>query len=216
MGSCIGPIFNALYHDVLWLHMRWNQYRLLYGEKPERIDMLNEAAPVFFRLLQDTLWEQTLLDISRLNDPAQQGKNGKYLNLSLEQLAQSFPSDSPLKAITIERLRDVRNAAAFAVDWRNRRIAHRELNLALQRPVRPLTPGSRLKVEMALSRIDDLMNEINKHYLDSTIIFAGMDMQGDATQLLYRLRDGIQAEREMVERMRVGRPTEADINRPPI
>lgn len=216
MGATIGPVFNALYNDVQWLHTRWNQYRLLFGESSERIDMLDEAAPVFFRMLQYTLFEQTLLDIARLNDPAQHGKKGKYSNLSLEQLAQSLPEGSHIRTTTFDQLVEVRNASAFAVDWRNRRIAHRELNLALQRRVRRLSPASRQKIEVALSEIDELMNVIGVHYLDSTTAFDGVGFQGDATQLLYRLRDGIHAERQMVQRMREGRPTEDDLQyRPP-
>ncbi|WP_408068516.1 AbiU2 domain-containing protein [Vineibacter terrae] len=52
----------------LWLHVKWEEYVELYGKRQSRVDLLNEAAPLFFRIVQDALWADTLLHIARLTD----------------------------------------------------------------------------------------------------------------------------------------------------
>jgi hypothetical protein len=207
-GKELGPIYHALYNDVVWLHIRWDQHRLLYGAKPERIDLLNSAAPMFFRLLQDTLFEQTLLDISRLTEKS---KMGQYAHLTLQRLVYALPAGN-LQATAKEKLSDAIRAAAFARDWRNRRIAHRDLDVALQRAVRPLSPASRIKIDGALGAIGAVLNVVSLHYLKSETVFDGVGNPGDATQLLFVLRDGVRARREAIQRMSEGRPTDSDLD----
>src|SRR5206468_1454309 len=97
--------------ELTWIHWRWKQYRILFDEKPSRIDLLNQAAPLFFRIVQDVFFEYTLLAIARLVGPIQ--SVGKP-NLTVKR----FP---PLLA---ENLRDqmgkligeAETSAAFAVD----------------------------------------------------------------------------------------------------
>ena len=52
MGNDLGELFHALAIE-LTLDWRWAQHRVLFGASPTRIDMLNQAAPLFFRLVQD-------------------------------------------------------------------------------------------------------------------------------------------------------------------
>jgi hypothetical protein len=61
MGQELGELFHATSSELTWIHWRWKQYRILFGEKPGRIDLLNEAAPLFFRIVQDVFFEDTLL-----------------------------------------------------------------------------------------------------------------------------------------------------------
>src|SRR5213594_2144410 len=70
MGPHLGPVYNALWNEVAWLHAKWHEYKELYGEKPPRLELLNRASGFFFRIVQDTLWENTLLHLARLTDPA--------------------------------------------------------------------------------------------------------------------------------------------------
>ena len=60
-GEPLGALFSALWQEVAVLHFHWKEYVELFGTKPERIALLNRAAPHFFRMLQDELWESTLL-----------------------------------------------------------------------------------------------------------------------------------------------------------
>jgi hypothetical protein len=46
-----------------------------------------------------------------------------------------------------------RDKASFAIDWRNRHIAHRDLMLTLRTPAKPLEPASHLNVGEAITAI---------------------------------------------------------------
>lgn len=70
MGKDLGELYSALWQEVAWVHSKWAEYVQLFGVKESRIDLLNRAAPRFARLLQDSLWEDVLLHIARLTDPA--------------------------------------------------------------------------------------------------------------------------------------------------
>src|SRR2546428_12671386 len=83
MGPHLGPVYNALWNEVAWLHAKWHEYKELYGEKPPRLELLNRASGFFFRIVQDTLWENTLLHLARLTDPS---RSAGRQNLNLFQL----------------------------------------------------------------------------------------------------------------------------------
>src|SRR5579862_352192 len=83
MGPDLGPVFFALFKEVVWLHAKWQEYRALFGHSPERVDLLNRNAAFFFRVVEDSLWEDVLLHISRLTDPIRSGGNE---NLSVQCL----------------------------------------------------------------------------------------------------------------------------------
>src|SRR5437868_4579391 len=68
MGSDLGEVYHHLWQEVAFVHRKWNEHVELFGMKPSRIDLMNEAAPAFFRMIQDSLWEDTLLHIARLTD----------------------------------------------------------------------------------------------------------------------------------------------------
>ena len=134
MGAELGEFYSALWQELAWIHAKWAEYIALFGTDPSRIGMLNEAAPRFFRVIEDSLWEDILLHLSRLTDsPRSMGKD----NLSV----RSLPTIAALQgtAIPIDALVATAVAATeFARDWRNRKLAHGDLGLALGRPVQPL------------------------------------------------------------------------------
>jgi hypothetical protein len=77
--------YNRLYEEIVWLHLRWNSFLILYGKNPETVNLLNRTAMSFFRMHQDTLYESILLTIGTPTDSGQMGKKG---NLSLERLVR--------------------------------------------------------------------------------------------------------------------------------
>ena len=48
MGAELGARYNVLWTQVVWLNAKWTEFVALYADSPERIDLLNEAAPYFF------------------------------------------------------------------------------------------------------------------------------------------------------------------------
>src|ERR1700731_4575430 len=54
MGERLGSQYSVLWNEVAILHFQWNEYVKLFGTKPQRVELLNQAASTFFRMVQDT------------------------------------------------------------------------------------------------------------------------------------------------------------------
>jgi hypothetical protein len=207
MGEPLGKLFHALWQEVAWLYSKWAEYVELFGEKPSRIELLNEAAPGFFRIVQDSLWEETILHIARLTDPPKSvGKE----NLTIQALPSLMNNNETAQSIA-ELVEVAVQASDFCRDWRNRRIAHRDLKLAIEEGIEPLKPASREKVKKALHSIADVLNAVTQHYTDSTTMFDMSGYSGGAMSLLYVLDDGLKAGKDRRERVRRGEIREGDL-----
>lgn len=147
MGEGLGPLYHALWNELAWLYSKWDEYLELFGTKPSRIELINKVAGHFFRIVQDSLWEDSLLHIARLTDPP---KSAGKENLTIRKLPDLIEEErfkkhlSALIDIAVEK-------ADFCRDWRNRRIAHKDLGLAMKTGAEPLKMASRAKVKEVLS-----------------------------------------------------------------
>ena len=214
MGEELGELYTALWQQLTWLHRKWGDYVALFGTKPERLEVLNSVAPDFFGTVQTALWEDALLHLARITDsPRSAGKP----NLTFRRLPESIDRE-PLRLQVQELLDAALVATDFARDWRNRRIAHRDLSLALARPTEPLKTASRAGVNEALTSLNSVLNAISQSYLDSTTMFefAQDPVPGGATSMLYYLRAGHKAEQERRERIRTGAFIPSDMDRDPV
>jgi hypothetical protein len=214
MGPELGELFTLLSDELTWLFWRWDQYVKLYGERPSRLEILNASAPFFFALIQDTLWYETLLGIARIAGPEATG--GKQ-NLSVRRIPPLI-NDRDLREKVEQLLGTALNACEFAIDWRNRHIAHRDLELSLGRAARPLPVASRERVNNALDSIAAVLNRLESHYFNSTVAYRSSPMTGDAEALLYVLRDGLRRAEERERRLQAGdyRPEDWDDDAPPL
>lgn len=207
LGPDLGALFHHLRNQTIWLNWKWREYTTLFGSSASRIDLLNRAAPSFCRVVQDSLWEDTLLHISRLTDPPQSfGKD----NLTVARLPALVESE--IRSAVDAQLEVVRARAEFARDWRKRHIAHRDLALAMNKPALPLAPASRLLVAEAIEAINVLLNIIDGHYRKSETYFAGGLTMGNAETLLHVLRDGLDAEKQRRSRLEAGTPLPQDLS----
>ena len=199
MGDTLGALFHSLWQEVAWVHIRWHEYVALYGDKPSRVALLNNTAPGFFRLVQDTLWEATLLHIARLTDPpCSAGKK----NLTVQRLQDEVRVRDAHVAQQVKTLSEkAKVAAGFCRDWRNRRIAHTDLSLALDEHPVPLEAADRDKVNTALSAIVEVLNAVSLHYMNSSSFFDIPRYPGDAISLLYVIDDGLRVEAERRNRL---------------
>ena|SRR5205809_463892 len=133
MEEDLGALCYALFNQISRLHVKWEQYRSLYGHSAEPVDLLNEIAPNFFRTVQDVLLDEVLLHIARLIDsPESMGQK----NLTLRRL--------PL-LIRGKKFRDEVQSSwqynentSFARDRRNALLARYDLELALGTSARQL------------------------------------------------------------------------------
>lgn len=213
MGEPLGTQYAALWQEVAWLHMKWAEFGELYSTKASRVDLLNKTAPTFFRIVQDIFFEDLLLHICRLTDPPTSVGQIDRENLTICALP-GLIEDSATKEAVTALVQIARQNTAFARDWRNRHIAHRDLDLALQRtPATPLATATRTHVSNALNSIANVMNAAEAHYLDSETHFpAASTMQG-ASSLLHVLDDGLRAQSAREERLRRGQIAKQDYPR---
>jgi len=170
--------------------MKWREYEDLFGTKPSRIDLMNKAAPRFFRIVQDALWEDTILHISRLTDPPKSIDKMSKKNLSIQRLPLMV-DDKDLKQNLEEKIEKAKTNSEFCRDWRNRRIAHSDLKLAMEDRSTPLKPASRKAINDALSAIVDVLNQVTLHYQVSIAIFDVHNRLGGGESLLYIIDDGL-------------------------
>jgi len=191
-----------LWQEVATIHFHWSEFKELFHNKKSRIDLLNKSAGLFFRMVQDGLWEGTLLHIARLTDPPHTGSKDRS-NLSVQNLS-ALIGDANLKAL-VERLAKIAVMdAAFCRDWRNRRIAHRDLGLALNASAKPLADASVKHVDASLNAIVAVMNAGDGHYCDSETRYdLGRPHRG-AISLLYVLDDGIKAREAREDKLKSG------------
>jgi hypothetical protein len=61
MGEPLGSQYAELWQDIAHLHLTWLEFVELFGKKKSRIELLNNAAPQFFHLVQTKMWEAVLL-----------------------------------------------------------------------------------------------------------------------------------------------------------
>ncbi|HUX10735.1 MAG TPA: hypothetical protein VMW51_08820, partial [Terriglobia bacterium] len=103
-----------------------------------------------------------------------------------------------------ELVKRAEGSTRFAFDWRNRQIAHLDLDLNLGRGAHPLAPATRTKVENSLSALRDILNRIELEYCGTSTAYTHVFAAGDAETLLYVLRDGLQHQRDKYERLKRG------------
>ncbi len=184
MGAELGIHFFELYRKLVELHVIWQQYRQLFGTDDETIRLLNRTAGLFFKIVQDELWDSVLLGISRMTDPPAKGKNKNLTVLSLPPLIEN----DALK-IEVEKLCEAALAQAkFAREHRNKRIAHQDHDYLTDRSSNPINGVSRALVEDMLDSLRNILNRLDLHFRDSTVMYQSFVDESGARVLVNKLR----------------------------
>jgi len=199
MGETLGKASYALWSEVALLFRDWGEFTYLFGSHPKRTDLLNQAAPVFFRAVQVALFETTVLRIARLTDPPK--STGKS-NLTVQQLPSL--ADTSIAAELSRLVEAAKKAAEFCRDRRNRQIAHRDFQLALSKDAEPLPDATIEKVKNAIAALGDILNALTQHYLNSTTLFEFDGVPGGAPSLLKVLGDGMRVKSERLAALERG------------
>jgi len=206
MGDELGPIYHRLWNQCALLHMRWEDHADMFGTAQEDLDLMNEVAPGFFKAVQDAGWEWILLRLCQFSDPA---KVAHRRTLSLDTLLQTKAAQSvPNLKFLVEV---ARQKTKFAKDWRDRHIAHADLEYQLEKEMKPLAYASRAQVREALRHIDEVLRAVSIHFTDSDILFDGVGHNWGRT-LLYELRAFSTLKRERKQRMEAGSPRDGDFD----
>lgn len=204
LGQELGSIYTALYNEVAWLHLQWDEYMKLFGEK-HRVEILNKSAGGFFRMIQNVLSDDVILGIARLTDPefTVVGKKSHKRNLTIQSLS-SFVKETEKEEL--KRIVDkAMDAASFSRDWRNRRLAHRDLPLYLKmESVSPLPAASVDKIEASLNGLAEVIRFIGFKRFDTDIRFDQIIRTKGAVSLLHVLKAGLKKREERLEKLRLG------------
>jgi hypothetical protein len=208
MGQPLGEVYAALWQAVATIYVNWKDYVELFGTKPARLEILNQAAPQFFRMLQDELWGMSLLHIARLTDPAITA--GKA-NLTIRALSDLI-TDAGLKAKVTTLVAHALKETEFCRDWRNRIIAHNDLKRALEQPTTPLADASRAQVNTALTSVAAVLNAVAGHFYHSETRFDMTARHNGAFTMLYVLNQGVKARDARVKRLESGEVLDSDLD----
>jgi hypothetical protein len=191
----VAEIFEPLRTEIIWLHVRWILYEQLYeqlfGHSEKRVDLLNESAGTLFYVVQDTLLGEIKIALSKLTDPARQGK---FDNLSLEMLQSriKLAADQQLQDTTRSLLDSLHSICGRFRTWRNKTLAHLDLDTALKAETSQLPAITRQMVNDALRLVRDYMNEIEGRYDDSETAYEHFIMHAsDGNSLAHLLKAGL-------------------------
>jgi len=198
MGPELGTWFHALWNDLVWVNLKWQEMGALYAQPPERLDLLNYVAPHFFRELQDIIWRDVLLHLARMTDPP---KSVGKRNLTIQALPELIHDDDSLAAELSALIEDAIRQSEFVTHWRNRRLAHNDVALKLKQPAKPLPLASRADVDNALNAIGRVLRRLYaKYFPSSELMFGPVPIHGGVDALIAYIELGVQAEQQRRER----------------
>jgi len=194
------PLVALLYgleKELMWLHLKWYDFRKLYANTQETITLLNAAAPDFFYNLHYMMWDDVLLHLCRITDKTK--VSGKK-TLTVRSISTHIPDETFSKTVEAQ-VTDACEKTKFARDRRNRRIAHCELPPLKGEMHKPLAGASRKKVEDALTSLRNTMNIVEYRYCGKKVRYEhSIEALGGVESLLSRLQLGVDTRRVELER----------------
>lgn len=195
LGAEFGDIYFHAKSEWIDIWVTWNQYENLFGQGPERVELMNKAGAIFFYMVQRHFFETVLLGVCRLSDPI---KTGRKTNLTVLALHQFMDTDE--RRTKLESLLDeVGTTTEFARDWRNRRISHNDLDLK-NGTADPLESANRDLVNTSLKSIHNVLSYISLEFMDSELMGEVAVGFNNEITMLDRLYLGIEAnDRELNE-----------------
>ena len=189
-------IYQSIDNEVIWMHSKWVVYNQIFNGS-DNIRLLNDSAGYFFGIVQRTFFEDVILGISRLTDPAKTaGKENRSIAQVIEKLNDLGYID--LVEELDEDLENINLACEIIREWRNRRIAHSDLKTNLLVNPDPLPGLTSRNIDEALKLIRKFMNRINGFFFDSETIYDRFITKNGGRALLAKLRlaeDGIKKQK---------------------
>lgn len=185
MEPGLSEAIQILAPQLVELHIIWKQYCDLYSDGGT-IDVLNRNCGLFFKIVQDVLWDRVLLGICRLLDP-DTSRGGKDKNLTLRSLP-TLVTDPELKAKIQRTCNDALGSAKFAQDHRNKRIAHQDHHYATNPESFETSPVSRRNVDEILEKLRAVLRLIDNHYNETDVLYDKTVLVSGADRLVVKLK----------------------------
>ena len=206
-GPILEPLFTQLENELTWLSAKWLEYCRLFAKSKERVDLLNEMADFSFGIVQETMWENIILHIARLTDPATMGK---YSNMTMLRLRDVSYCTQEVTDQVMTLVTDAEEKAKFSREWRNKHLAHIDVDANLGRTVHLLAPITRQQIDNSLKSFMTLLNEISRAYKETEIGFDNFISYNDGDTLVYHLEKARLYEAQRQERLNAGKPLPED------
>jgi hypothetical protein len=201
MGEDFGKQYAALCNEFVTLNLYWREFLHLFATSDKRIERMNQAAPAFFRMLQNQQFETNMMHLARMTDKPSMGK---FEHLTVARLPE-LASDEALKKKLTELLATVKSKREFCKDWRDRQFAHIELALAIKDgSATPLPSATKEHFAEALAAVDAMLNAIENHYFKSGTMFNEVMTKNGAGTLLWVLGFGVKARQRMQDKLDKG------------
>lgn len=191
-------VFKVVNSEVTWLHTIWELLIQLYGTNDQNIEIMNSSAPQFFSILRTMLFDELVMTLNRLTDPA--STRGKA-NACLEQLIQQInESENTILSTSLkERLSRIRvNSAAFRT-WRDKKVSHNDLFTALQNENNSLPGIPRAQAAAAIQEITEFINQYSEVILGTIQAYKPfLVARGDGNALLQQLKRNMDTQEKEV------------------
>jgi hypothetical protein len=102
----MSDVFRPLCSETTFIHSKWVLFRQLFATSKDRTELLNRAAVFVFGVFQEVLYDEIVVSLFRVTDPA---KQGGFENCSLERLVNEVAADDPGLATPLQaRVRALR------------------------------------------------------------------------------------------------------------
>ena len=156
-------LFGALQAEYSWLYRKWQTFRRLYAADQATIDVLNDVAPWFFRIIYQVMLDDIALALSRLTE---RSKVMRKATLVLDRLVEQC---DPVKETRLRRELDMRITLVKGQVrklryLRNARLAHTDSDVTLRPDLHPLPTTSRDEIEPVIEAIGVVLNVAAPHF----------------------------------------------------
>jgi hypothetical protein len=184
MGPALGDLHFLLWQELSWLNLTHSEFKQLFAGGNDHIALMNKNGRDFFSLVERLFWHELFLGLCRITDPPRSaGKD----NLTVQRVP-SLIADAPLREGVQLLVDGAVGRTAFARDWRNRQIAHRDLLKSMDPELHPLSPATRQDLDEAMLALARVMNAVELPLLNSTTSFGVIQAERGARELMYHLR----------------------------
>lgn len=189
----VRPLYDILYEEVLWLHVKWKILTQLHPYDNEQAELLNQTAFMFFFVTRKVLLNDILVSIGRLLDPA---KDRNFENASFDQLVtwlevNNYPE---LSTCLGKKLFDIKCKAEHLKAFRNKKIAHLDLYLAIEDEAKTVIMPrvQKEEIDIIIKSVQDFMNTFVQHFDNYEVRFQDTTIDGDGKALIAAIERGRQ------------------------
>ena len=187
-GPALGEKYYVLNNQVIIAHMNWAMIGELVKDQ-ERRSLLKSTGGHFFVEVHRAFVNDVILRLSRLTDPAQQGRQD---NLSLYAFLDDI-NDPSLKSKIGNLIDEAKDKITPLKEHRHKRIAHFDLQVALNNPNFALQPISNESVDEALSAVGEVLEQLREGYTSTSKIQMWVPVEAvqNIKHLLFYLEAGL-------------------------